>query len=179
MNLEDDLAALATLTVAQLRQRYAELFGEASHVSNKTWLMRRLAWRLQALALGDLSQRARDRAKQLANHADLRLIPPKSPTPAVAAPPAATTSAPTAAAASVVSAVPPDPRLPAPGTVLTRLYKGQSLEVTVLTNGFAFQGKVFPSLSALAKAITGSHCNGFQFFRLIKPPVASTTEANV
>jgi hypothetical protein len=174
MNLEDDLAALATLTVAQLRQRYAELFGEASRVRNKTWLMRRLAWRLQALALGDLSQRARDRAKQLANHADLRLIPPKNPTA-----PVATATAPTAAAVSGVAAVPPDPRLPAPGTLLTRLYKGQRLEATVLTSGFAFQGKVFASLSALAKAITGSHCNGFYFFHLTKSPVASTTEANV
>jgi hypothetical protein len=173
MNLDDDLAALPTLTMAQLRQRYAELFGEASHATNKTWLIRRLAWRLQALALGDLSQRARDRAAQLANDADLRLSPPKSPF----AQPSAPVRQQPAALASGVAALPPDPRLPPPGTVLTRVYKGQQLEVTVLASGFAFQGKVFLSLSALAKAITGSHCNGYHFFRLTKFP-ATNTEAS-
>jgi hypothetical protein len=67
-----------------------------------------------------------------------------------------------------------DPRLPPPGTVLTRIYKGQQLNVTVLAGGFAFQGKIFPSLSALAKAITGSHCNGYHFFRLTKAPATCT-----
>jgi hypothetical protein len=151
MSLTDDLAALPTLTMAQLRCRHAELFGEASHASNKIWLMRRLAWRLQALALGDLSQRARDRARHLANDADLRLSAPKSP----AGQPITTISTEPAKAASSVAAMPPDPRLPPPGTVLSRIYKGQELRVTVLASGFAFQGKIFPSLSALAKAITG------------------------
>jgi hypothetical protein len=53
-----------------------------------------------------------------------------------------------------------------PGGILTRLYKGQQLQVTVLQSGFAYGGQVFASLSAVAKAITGSHCNGFHFFRL-------------
>jgi hypothetical protein len=177
-DLADDLAALRKMTLAQLRQRYAEVFGEATRAANKTWLIRRLAWRLQSLALGDLSQRARERVRQLANDADLRLSPPKSPGAQPICPdraePAAVASAVAAAAAA---AVPPDPRLPPPGTVLTRLYKGQQLEVTVLASGFAFQGHAFASLSALAKAITGSHCNGYHFFRLTKTPTASTTEA--
>ena len=59
-----------------------------------------------------------------------------------------------------------DSRLPPPGTILTRKYKGQDLQVQVLAEGFLFQGQVFGSLSAVAKAITGSHCNGFLFFRL-------------
>jgi hypothetical protein len=174
MNLADGLAALPQLTMAQLRQRYAEVFGEASRATNKTWLIRRLAWRLQSLALGDLSQRARARARQLANDADLRLSPPKKSM--------AQTSAPVgeelAAVASAVAAAPRDPRLPPPGTVLTRIYKGQQLNVTVLASGFAFQGQNFASLSALAKAITGSHCNGYHFFRLTKVPAACTKEAS-
>jgi hypothetical protein len=173
MSLTDDLAALPTLTMAQLRCRYAELFGEASHATNKTWLIRRLAWRLQALALGDLSQRARDRAAQLANDADLRLSPPKGP---VAQPMPPLPKEPTQVAPRV-AAVPSDPRLPSPGSLITRIYKGQQVDVTVLASGFAFHGQVFPSLSALAKAITGSHCNGFHFFRLTKSP-AATTEAH-
>ena len=60
-----------------------------------------------------------------------------------------------------------DPRLPSPGTVLTRLYKGRLLEVTVLADGFAYAGVRFRSLSALAKHVTGSHTNGFLFFGLV------------
>ncbi len=59
-----------------------------------------------------------------------------------------------------------NPRLPLPGSIVTRLYKRQQLQVTVLNDGFAFDGTVYGSLSAVAKAITGSHCNGSLFFRL-------------
>jgi Protein of unknown function (DUF2924) len=55
-------------------------------------------------------------------------------------------------------------RLPPPGTVLTRPYKGQTLQVKVLAEGFEYEGRNFRSLSAVAKHITGSHCNGFLFF---------------
>jgi hypothetical protein len=44
------------------------------------------------------------------------------------------------------------------------VYKGESLQVQVVEDGFAFEGVRYPSLSALAKAITGSHCSGFRFF---------------
>src|SRR5450755_3511181 len=71
-----EVAALQRLTMAQLRRRYAEVFGEASTVNNKAWLTKRLAWRLQALAEGDLADRARQRAAELANDADLRMNPP-------------------------------------------------------------------------------------------------------
>jgi hypothetical protein len=60
---------------------------------------------------------------------------------------------------------PVDRRLPPPGTILTRPYKGQLVQVQVLTEGFAYAGRVYASLSAVAKAITGSHCNGYLFFR--------------
>ena len=48
---------------------------------------------------------------------------------------------------------------------MTRPYKGQQLLVQVLTDGFAYAGRVYPSLSAVAKAITGSHTNRYLFFR--------------
>ena len=165
MNLAHDIATLPTLTVAQLRQRYADVFGETTGAAHKAWLVKRIAWRWQALAEGDLSQRARQRAAELANDADLRLGPPKTPT--LPAPDSV-------AAASSEPATPepaqraPDRRLPLPGAVLTRPYKGQLLQVTVLQSGFAYQGQVFASLSAVAKTITGSHCNGYLFFRLAK-----------
>ena len=52
-----------------------------------------------------------------------------------------------------------------PGTILTREYKGQTLQVEVLAEGFAYASQVYKSLSAVAKAVTGAHCNGFHFFR--------------
>jgi hypothetical protein len=153
LNIVNEVAALQRLTVGQLRQRFAELFGEATLASNRTWLIKRIAWRLQALAEGDLSERARRRAAELARDADLRLNPPRSKT-TTATPPE-----------PVSLPAPVDHRLPPPGTILTRPYKGQQLHVQVLTDGFAYGGTVYPSLSAVAKAITGSHCNGFHFFR--------------
>jgi hypothetical protein len=64
--------------VAELQAKYAELFHESCRVNNKAWLVKRLAWRIQALAEGDLSERARQRANEIANDADLRLAPPKT-----------------------------------------------------------------------------------------------------
>jgi hypothetical protein len=59
-----------------------------------------------------------------------------------------------------------DDRLPIAGTILTRAYKGRNLRVTVLDAGFELDGVTYRSLSAVAKVITGSHCNGYHFFRL-------------
>ena len=157
-NVGREVAALQRLTVKQLRQKYAEVFGEETNGHNKVWLVRRIAWRLQALAEGDLSDRARRRAGELACDADLRMNPPV-PTPVAAAEPE--------------EAPPPrvlpfqaDDRLPPPGTLLTREYKGRTYQVRVLADGFDYDGQVYRSLSAVAKAITGSHCNGYFFFRL-------------
>ncbi|HTU19963.1 MAG TPA: DUF2924 domain-containing protein, partial [Gemmataceae bacterium] len=77
LNIVNEVAALQRLSVAQLRQRFADLFGEATNASNRTWLIKRIAWRMQALAEGDLSERARQRAADLARDADLRLNPPQ------------------------------------------------------------------------------------------------------
>src|SRR4051812_23571804 len=65
-----ELAALQRMGVAALREKYAETFGEATTTGNRTWLVRRIAWRIQALAEGDLSERARQRAAELARDAD-------------------------------------------------------------------------------------------------------------
>ncbi len=144
LNVHREVAALQRLGAKQLRARYAEVFDETTPAHNKTGLIRRIAWRLQALAEGDLSERARRRAEELANDAD---------------------AAPAAAPAAAVALI-RDPRLPPAGSVLARVYRGQTLHVRVLADGFEFEGVAYPSLSAVAKAITGSHCNGFLFFRI-------------
>jgi hypothetical protein len=156
-NLAKELAALEKMSTADLKRKYAELFGDETRSGNRTWLVRRIAWRLQANQYGGLSERARQRAAELANEADLRLSPPKLK------PDRATTHP---VAPSAVGQIVGDSRLPVAGTILTRKYKGRSLQVQVLEEGFEFEGDVFRSLSAVAKAITGSHCNGFQFFGL-------------
>jgi Protein of unknown function (DUF2924) len=61
-----------------------------------------------------------------------------------------------------------DRRLPLPGSVLARIYKGETLVVKVLSAGFEYEGEFYKSLSAVAKKITGSHCNGYLFFSLIE-----------
>ena len=159
---QTELAALTHMGVSALRGKYAEVFGEPTRTGNKTWLVRRIAWRLQALAEGDLSERARQRAAELAQDADLRLAPPR---------PAATT--PSSAAPSRPLMLRADARVPPAGAVLTRIYKGKTLRVHVLPQGFQYQGQFYPSLSAVAKAVTGSHCNGYLFFRLAGKGVAS------
>src|SRR5215472_4666672 len=124
-NLTQELALLPRLGVADLRSRYAQLFGETTRTGNKAWLVKRLAWRLQALAQGDLSERARRRAAELAQDADLRVTPPKPARQATAAAPMLRPTPPAA-----------DGHLPAPGTVLTRRYKGRSVHVRILEHGF-------------------------------------------
>ncbi len=159
LNVGKEIATLKRLNVRELRTRYADVFGEETRAGNKHWLVKRIAWRLQSLAEGDLSERARQRASELANDADVRLSPPK------ARPTSLASAKRTKTAALVVNG---DARLPPPGTVLTREYKSQTLQVKVLPKGFEFEGDVYKSLSAVAKAITGQHCNGYYFFRLGK-----------
>lgn len=131
--------------------------GEPTNANNKSWLVKRIAWRLQALAEGDLSERARQRAEELARDADLRVLPPK-PTPV----------GPAAADRTKTGMLPRQgrDRLPPAGTILTREYRGETLQVKVFDHGFEFEGQVYRSLSAVAKVITGAHYNGFLFFKL-------------
>ena len=157
LHVEKELAALQRLGTKDLQARYAEVYGEPTRSHHKQWLVKRIIWRMQANAEGDLSERARRRAMELAQGADVRTTIPK--------PPKSIATAPTH---TVTAKLPQsqDARLPVPGTLITRDYKGESLRVTVLPDCFEYQGEVYKSLSAVAKAITGSHCNGYHFFRL-------------
>ena len=156
LNMGKEVAALRRLSTQELLVKYAELFGEEVWKSgNRVWLVKRIAWRLQALGEGDLSERARRRAAELANDADLRLSAPR---PHKQCPKALVPAGPTGRAANTLHL--------RPGTTLARKYRGEMLEVRVLADGFAFEGTTYASLSAVAKAITGSHCSGHHFFRL-------------
>src|SRR5262245_35663190 len=158
VNVAKEVAALQRMTAKELRERYAAVFGEGTSTGNRTWLVRRIAWRTQALAEGDLSERARARAAELARDADLRVVPPRERSV-----PAADAGSRTVTRTAGFAA---DGRLPPPGSVITRAYKGGVVQVKVLAGGFEYAGEVYPSLSAVAKAVTGSHCNGYLFFKL-------------
>jgi Protein of unknown function (DUF2924) len=154
VNVAKELAALEVMKVTQLRAKYAQVFGEETRVGNKAWLVKRIIWRLQALAEGDLSERARQRAAELAQDADLRLSPPRQKQTALAS-----------VQKNGKASAPAKGFLPLPGTILKRWYKGQTLKVQVLRYGFEYDGQTYNSLSAVAKAITGSHTSGNLFFR--------------
>ena len=77
LNVGKEIAALKRMTVGELRARYAEVFSEEPQARNKQWLVKRVIWRLQSMSEGTLSERARARAAELANDADLRRRPPK------------------------------------------------------------------------------------------------------
>ncbi len=160
LDIAKELAALRRMTVTQLRTRFVEVLGEQTRSSNRQHLIRRIAWRLQALEHGTLSQRARQKAAELADEANLRLTAPKNAPLAVAHP------------RPVDAGKYRDRRLPPPGNVIARAYKGRSLRVTVLEDGFEYEGLRYRTLSAVAKAITGSHLSGFAFFGLSKRPRA-------
>ena len=151
--MQEDLARLEDLSTSALVERYAELFGEQTRTRHRAYLIRKIAWRMQALAEGDLSERARRRAEELANDADVRVTPPKSEREQLA---------PT----KLYVGAPTDSRLPAAGTTIVRKYKGNTIRVHVVADGFEYEGEHYTSLTAVAKAITGTHCNGFRFFGL-------------
>ncbi|MCW5775350.1 MAG: DUF2924 domain-containing protein [Phycisphaeraceae bacterium] len=157
-DVKRQIAALERMTVGQLQTRYAEVFGETARSGNRQWLFRRVAWRVQALAEGDLSERARQQARELARDADIRVRPPKDQG---ATPPP--TEVRTVTGRLVVAR---DERIPPPGSRLTKPYEGREHTVTVRADGFEYDGQVYRSLSAIAHAITGSHWNGLLFFGL-------------
>jgi hypothetical protein len=147
-SIRHEIDHLRHKTVAELKVRYLELFGEASRSNHKQFLVRRIAWRIQAVAEGDLSERARERALSLARDADLRLRAPQD------------------SSVAHTEGRRRDSRLPAAGTTLTRTFRDQSVTVRVLENGFHYEGAVYRSLSAVARHISGTHWNGFSFFGL-------------
>jgi hypothetical protein len=146
------------LTVTALKIRYQKVFGEAPRSSHRQFLFRRIAWQLQAKAEGNLSERARCRAAEIAEDADLRTRTPQGfwSWPAEK----------TRASRLNHSRPQRDWRLPKPGTLLSRRYQDREVVVKVLSEGFEYQARHYRSLSAIAREVTGTRWNGFLFFGL-------------
>ena len=159
--LREQIEALRHMTVGQLKEKYREVFGESSRSNHKQFLFRRVAWRIQANAEGGLSERARQRALESANDADLRIRPPKNFLKKEL-------DESLAVEARVVPSA--DPRLPIVGTDLVRRYKGKDIVIRVREEGFEYDGHIHHSLSSAVREATGTPWNGFAFFGLgVKP----------
>jgi hypothetical protein len=142
------------MNMEALPAKYAEALGEETTSHNAAYLRKKLAWRVQELAQGGLTERAQAGIAEIQRSAPLRERPAVGGAAAV---PVATAAA---------RAAKRDPALPPVGTVLRRAHKGRTHEVTVLEDGFLHQGKTYATLSAVAKAITGTTSNGRLFFGL-------------
>jgi hypothetical protein len=131
--------ALNRMSMDQLRKRWSDLFGTDSGRLGRSYLVRRLAYRIQELVFGGLSREARSRLQELT--AEASQTNPQKPS--------------RRQAANLQT-----------GTRLLRDWHGERYEVIVQDDGFLHDGKKYRSLSAVARAITGSYWSGNRFFGL-------------
>lgn len=127
--IRQEIESLRQTTVGQLKDNYREVFSEETRSNHKQIPFRRIAWRIQANAWDGLSERARQRALEIANDANLRIRAPKN----------FLKEGPDERR-TIEACVPPtaDPRLPPPGTKLVRRFRGKDVVVWVRKDGFAF-----------------------------------------
>ena len=144
-----DILALQRMPIGELLRKYKALFEVNASGNNPKFLMRKIAYRIQEAALGSLLDSVRNRIDELIKAYDpinKRTFKTRG--------------------GNLPTVTGRDPRLPMPGSLIVKNYKGQKIEVKVLEKGFEYQGVVYKNLSLVAKAITGNHWNGFGFFGL-------------
>lgn len=105
-----EIARLEVMTITKVIERFESLVGEKCRSRNKGYLIRRIAWRLQANAEGDLSERALKRAAELALDSEVRVTPPRQKTQT------------NSVTAEMPSRPVSDQRLPPAGSMLHREY---------------------------------------------------------
>ena len=170
-NLGVVLVAMRALSIPALQQQYQMLFGRPAPTSHRTFLLRRVAWELQARRVGGLSDQATDRLAELAD-----AINPLAE--------AAIAAGRRRVAKRQGESKPFGDRLPhdvatgrprhrsirrpKPGTVIQRVYRGRQIVVWVREDDYEYDGRRYRSLSAIAKAVTGAHWNGWLFFGLTR-----------
>jgi hypothetical protein len=144
-DIAEQIDNLKTATIAELVERYKQLFGQKPPIWTKVVLIRQLAHKIQEQSLGGISPAAKTRIQELIRIYDpIHRVVIKSSTGK--------------------TNVGRDIRLPVPGSFIVKTYKGKRLEVKVLEKGFEYNGTVYANLTGVAKAITGAHWNGFVFF---------------
>jgi hypothetical protein len=152
-----NIERLARLGPGDLRRLYREVFGSNSTSTNSEHLRRQIACRAQVDKEGGLPASARQRALSIAKEAGARIRIGRK-TPGLEIPHATVTQ--------LVSGT--DARLPLPGSLIVKEYKGRTIMVRALDEGFEYDSRRFTSLTAVAKDITGTKWNGFAFFGLTK-----------
>ena len=165
-----EVEQLRRASAADLRRKHREVFGEETTSRHREHLFRRIAWRFQARTEGDLSERARIRAREIAQDADLRVIAPRDFF---------------TAGGESIQTVPSqrnparqDRRLPLRGTLLNRSWKGRNILVEVLRDGFRYKGRHYSSISAIAQEVTGTRWNDVAFFGLARPAGKAVKETS-
>jgi hypothetical protein len=133
------LAALKTVATSDLKQQWRELFAAEPPPYNRRFLQSRLAYRIQELAYGGLKPETIERLEALGEQLD--------------------------GGNPVLRRIRGDDK-PIAGTRLIREYQGVEHSVTVLHEGYEYGGRPYQSLSAIARAITGTRWNGWTFFGL-------------
>ena len=149
-SLITEIMALKNAPLEAIKAKYAALYGQDSpSSSNKIFLWRKIAYRLQELEYGGLPDDTKNRINELIERYDPvnnKTLRPKT-------------------VMERNSNNGRDRRLPIPGAIIRKEYKDQLIEVKVLENGFEYQGKSYKTLSAVATAVTGDHLNGYTFFK--------------
>ena len=138
------MALLQSMSLEQLREKWLDLYGEEPPQYKKQFLIKRLAYRIQELFYGGLSEQANVHLQQAAKEDPV---------------------------ATVNRRIPEERKSNEailPGTRLVRVWNDRRYEVIVLADGYEFEGRTFRSLSAVAREITGTRWNGKVFFGLKK-----------
>lgn len=142
---------LKNASLEEIKAKYAEVFGQESpSTTNKIFLWKKIAYRMQEQHYGKMPETTQDRISELIDRYDP--VNNKTMRPVVVTAPRKEQSKGR------------DRRLPIPGAILKKEYKGRVYEVKILEAGFEYEGKVYKTLSSIAKVITGAHWNGFLFF---------------
>ena len=133
------LAALKTTLMSDLKAQWCDLYASEPPRYNRKYLESRLAYRIQELAYGGLKPEIVKRLEALGEQLD---------------------------GGNITTRRIRTDLMPIAGTKLIRAHQGVEHVVTVLQNGFEWQGRPYQSLSAIARAITGTRWNGWTFFGL-------------
>ena len=171
-----DLAQLQTLTIKQLKAQIAELTGQTLKSNNRPYLIGKLTKALEAKAAAEAEQARNAKKAKTTRKAATK----KSEKTAKAEKTEKNTKAEKAERRTRTSprkAGERDPRLPAAGTVLEREHQGKKIRVTVLEDGFRYEGETYHSLSTVARVATGTIWNGFTFFKIAPYPKRNQAQA--
>ena len=155
------LSDLADATPSELQSLYRQIFGCAVPAGSSELARRKIAWQVQAEREGGLPESARQHALAIAREAGVRVRARTNLD-------RRNRGLPLQNAVTRGIESDHDSRLPMPGSVIVKQYKGRTTLVKVLDSGFEYGGERFASLSAIAKKITGTKWNGLLFFGLTK-----------